>query len=149
MSNSPVYVEAQMLIRKPVQEVFEAFINPEITTQFWFTKSSGRLEEGKTIIWEWEMYGVKNEVTVHEIIPNHLIKTEWGNPSTKVDYEFKEMEKGTLVVIKSYGFSQTGEDLLKIINDNTGGFTTVLDGCKAYLEHGINLRLIEDKFPQK
>ncbi|WP_172278396.1 SRPBCC family protein [Chryseobacterium sp. LAM-KRS1] len=149
MSNSPAFVEAQMLIRKPVHEVFEAFINPELTTQFWFTKSSGRLEEGKTITWEWEMYGVKNNVTVHKIIPNHLIKTEWGDPSSNVDYEFKEMEKGTLVVIKSYGFTQTGEDLLKTINDNTGGFTTVLDGCKAYLEHGINLRLIEDKFPQK
>ena len=143
------YVEAQMLIRKPIEEVFEAFIDPEITTNFWFTKSSGKLEEGKTIVWEWEMYSVRNEVSVHQIIPNQLIKTAWGNPSTKVDYEFKKMEKGTLIVIKSYGFSQDGEDLLKVINDNTSGFTTVLDGCKAYLEHGINLRLIEDKFPNK
>ena len=95
------------------------------------------------------MYGVKSEVKVLQIIPNQLIRTEWGEPSTNVDYEFKTMEKGTLVIIKSYGFSQTGEDLLKVINDNTGGFTTVLDGCKAYLEHGINLRLIEDKFPSK
>lgn len=147
--NSSTYVEAQMLIRKSIKDVFEAFVNPEITTQFWFTKSTGKLEEGKTIIWEWEMYGAKSHVTVHQIIPNQLIKTVWRDPSTHVDYEFKEMEKGTLVIIKSYGFSQTGEELLKIINDNTGGFTTVLDGCKAYLEHGINLRLIEDKFPQK
>jgi hypothetical protein len=147
--NSSVYVEAQMLIRKPIEDVFEAFINPEVTTHFWFTKSTGKLEEGKTVTWEWEMYGVKSVVNVHQIIPNQLIRTEWGDPSTKVDYEFKAMEKGTLVIIKSHGFSQTGEELLKVINDNTGGFTTVLDGCKAYLEHGINLRLIEDKFPQK
>lgn len=138
-----------MLIRKPVEDVFEAFINPEVTTNFWFTKSTGRLEEGKTVIWEWEMYGVKNVVNVHQIIPNQLIRTEWGEPSTNVDYEFRIMEKGTLVIIKSYGFSQTGEDLLKVINDNTGGFTTVLDGCKAYLEHRIKLNLIEDKFPSK
>ncbi|KFF01607.1 SRPBCC family protein [Chryseobacterium luteum] len=147
--SSDIYVEAQMLIRKPVKDVFEAFINPEVTTNFWFTKSTGKLQEGKTVIWEWKMYGAKSEVKVHQIAPNRLIKTEWGDPAVQVDYEFKEMEKGTLVVIKSYGFSQTGEDLLKIINDNTGGFTTVLDGCKAYLEHGINLKLIEDKFPQK
>ena len=147
--SSDTYVEAQMLIRKPVEDVFEAFINPEVTTQFWFTKSTGQLEEGKTITWEWEMYGVKSEVKVHQIVPGQLIKTEWGDPAVHVDYEFKKMEKGTLVVIKSYGFSQTGEELLKAVNDNTGGFTTVLDGCKAYLEHGINLRLIEDKFPQK
>lgn len=146
---SKIFVQSQMLIRKPINEVFEAFINPEITTHFWFTKSSGKLEEGKTINWEWEMYGAKSEVKVHQIIPNELIKTEWGSPATNVDYEFKEMEKGTLVIIKSYGYSQTGDELLAVINDNTGGFTTVLDGCKAYLEHGINLRLIEDKFPSK
>ncbi|AZA98789.1 polyketide cyclase [Chryseobacterium joostei] len=144
-----IYVEAQMLIRKPIEDVFEAFINPEITTNFWFTKSTGKLEEGKTVTWEWEMYGVKSEVKVHQIIPNELIRTEWGSPSTNVDYEFKTMEKGTLVVIKSYGLNQSGEDLLRQVNDNTGGFTTVLDGCKAYLEHGIKLNLIEDKFPQK
>ncbi|WP_426474363.1 SRPBCC family protein [Chryseobacterium balustinum] len=146
---SKIFVQAQMLIRKPIQEVFEAFINPEITTNFWFTKSTGKLEEGKTITWEWEMYGAKSEVKVLQIIPNQLIKTEWGLFSNNVDYEFKEMEKGTLVIIKSYGYSETGDGLLSVINDNTGGFTTVLDGCKAYLEHGINLRLIEDKFPSK
>lgn len=146
---SKIFVQAQMLIRKPIDNVFEAFINPEVTTNFWFTKSTGKLEEGKTITWEWEMYGAISEVKVQQIIPNQLIKTIWGNPATSVDYEFKEMEKGTLVIIKSYGYPQTGDDLLKEINDNTGGFTTVLDGCKAYLEHGINLNLIEDKFPQK
>ena len=41
-----------MLIRKPVAEVFEAFINPNITTKFWFTKGSGRLEAGKQVQWE-------------------------------------------------------------------------------------------------
>lgn len=146
---SKIFVQAQMLIRKPIQEVFEAFINPEITTNFWFTQSTGKLEEGKTITWEWEMYGAKSEVKVLQIIPNQLIKTEWGLYSNNVDYEFKEMEKGTLVIIKSYGYSETGDALISVINDNTGGFTTVLDGCKAYFEHGINLRLIEDKFPSK
>jgi uncharacterized protein YndB with AHSA1/START domain len=146
---SKIFVQAQMLIRKPIHEVFEAFIDPEITTNFWFTRSTGKLEEGETITWEWEMYDARSEVKVLQIIPNQFIKTEWGLFSNNVDYEFKEMEKGTLVIIKSYGYSEKGDELLSVINDNTGGFTTVLDGCKAYLEHGINLRLIEDKFPLK
>lgn len=29
-----------MLIRRPVADVFEAFANPDITTAFWFTRSS-------------------------------------------------------------------------------------------------------------
>jgi uncharacterized protein YndB with AHSA1/START domain len=43
LTQAPV-AKAAMLIRKPVAEVFEAFIDPAITSRFWFTKSSGRLE---------------------------------------------------------------------------------------------------------
>ncbi len=38
--------EAAMLIRKPANTVFEAFIDPEITKNFWFTKGSGKLSDG-------------------------------------------------------------------------------------------------------
>lgn len=138
-----------MLIRKPIAEVFEAFINPEITKNFWFTKSSGKLEEGKTITWTWEMYDASSEVQVLEIVPNRIIKTLWGSPANNVDYEFQEMKNGTLVTIKSYGYEKSSEDMMRVINDNSGGFTTVLDGCKAWLEHGINLNLIVDKFPSE
>ena len=48
LSQAPV-TRMGMLIRRPVAEVFEAFANPDITTQFWFTKSSGRLEAGKEV----------------------------------------------------------------------------------------------------
>lgn len=143
-------VETQMLIRKPVTAVFQAFIDPKITTNFWFTKSSGQLEVGKTVTWEWEMYGVLNKVLVKDIIPNKKISTVWGDPVTNVDYEFTALtDDMTYVVIKNYGFNLTGDELIQAIKDNTGGFTTVLDGLKAYLEHNIKLNLIGDKFPKE
>ncbi|HMK04000.1 MAG TPA: SRPBCC family protein [Ferruginibacter sp.] len=141
-------VETQMLIRKPASIVFEAFIDPAITTSFWFTKSSGRLKVGETVTWEWEMYGASANVTVKEIVKNEKIIIEWGDPLTTVKFEFKAMsEDSTYVVIKNYGFNLTGDELIEAIKDNTGGFTTVLDGLKAWLEHNINLNLIGDKFP--
>lgn len=45
IQHAPI-AETGMLIRKPVSEVFEAFVNPDITSRFWFTKGSGRLQEG-------------------------------------------------------------------------------------------------------
>lgn len=142
-------VECQMMIRKPVSIVFQAFIDPKITTKFWFTKSSGKLEKGKTITWHWEMYNVSGKVSVKDIIENKKIATEWDEPATCVDYEFTALtEETTYVVIKNYGFEQTGNDLIHAIKDNTGGFTIVLAGLKAYLEHGIELNLVGDKFPQ-
>ena len=150
MTNNLLTVETQMLIRKPVSQVFQAFIDPAITTNFWFTKSSGRLEVGKTVKWEWEMYGVSDNVLTKKIIPNKLISTEWGDPATTVDYEFTALTNDTTyVVIKNYGFKITGDELIQAIKDSTGGFTTVLDGLKAYLEHNINLNLIGDKFPNE
>ncbi len=143
-------VETQMLIRKPVSLVFQAFIDPQITSNFWFTKSSGPLEVGKTITWEWEMYGISTQVLVKDIVLNKKISIEWGDPATIVDFEFIPLKDNrTYVVIKNYGFKETGDDLIEVIKNNTGGFTTVLDGLKAFLEHDINLNLIMDKFPKE
>lgn len=142
--------EAQMRIRKPVAQVFEAFIDPSITNHFWFTKGSGRLEAGKTITWEWEMYNVSTKVFVKEILPNRKIIIDWDEPATTVDFDFKTLGDGsTFVTIKHYGFNKTGGELLSAIKDSTGGFTTVLDGLKAYLEHNIDLNLIADKYPKE
>ncbi|MEO8721881.1 MAG: SRPBCC family protein [Ginsengibacter sp.] len=144
-------VETQMLIRKPVSLVFQAFIDPSITTHFWFTKSSGKLETGKTVIWSWEMYGISTQIFVKEIEPNKKIVFEWGMPDkTTVSFDFNPLsDETTYLIIKNFGFKQTGFELIEKIKDSTGGFTTVLDGLKAYLEHGIQLNLIGDKFPKE
>jgi uncharacterized protein YndB with AHSA1/START domain len=142
--------EAQMLIRKPVDKVFEAFINPSITKNFWFTKGSDRLEVDKKITWEWEMYNISTTVIAKEIVQNHKIVFEWDNTTKTVEIHFKELgDNSTFVTITESGFSQTGDELIAAIKEATGGFTTVLDGLKAFMEHKIKLNLIADKFPKE
>lgn len=87
--------EAAMLIRRPVAEVFEAIVEPSITTKFWFTHSSGRLDEGKPVEWEWRMYGVSTKVEVSEIVPNEKIVMRWSDPPTTVVWTFTEMPGDT------------------------------------------------------
>jgi len=142
-------VKCQMMIRKPAKEVFQAFIDPKMTTNFWFTKSSGTLKKGETILWEWEVYGISTPVKVMDIIENEKITIEWDEPATTVDFEFEPISiDKTYVTIKQYDFNVTGDEMIETIKDSTGGFTTVLDGLKAYLEHDINLNLIADKYPK-
>jgi uncharacterized protein YndB with AHSA1/START domain len=142
---------AEMLVRKPVAEVFEAFINPEITTKFWFTKSSGKLESGKTVEWTWEMYNASAPIKVIEIEKNKRILIEWpyNGVQTKVEWIFMPYgNDATYVSITNSGFGGDGD---KIVNDalgSKGGFTWVLAGLKAYLEHGIELNLVKDAFPK-
>jgi len=137
-----------MLIRKPVSEVFAAFINPEITTNFWFSDSTGKLEKGKTLVWSWAMYGVSTEVKVEEIIEDRLIKFSWEGPAPKVEIEFEPMQENSCyVTIKNYGCKLEGHDLVMALVDQSCGFTTLLDGLKAYMEYGLKLNLVADKFP--
>lgn len=140
-------VSVGMLIRKPVHEVFKAFIDPTITTKFWFTKSSGRLEKERRIRWEWEMYGVSAELDVKEIEQNKRILIHFDDETT-AEWLFTQREsEGTFVEIKNYGFKGNLTEIANQVIDSTGGYTIVLCGLKALLEHNIKLNLVADKFP--
>ena len=80
--------KSEMLIRKPVAEVFEAFVNPEITARFWFTKSTGRVEAGKSLTWTWEMYDISVQVNVKEVEAGKRILIEWGNYGSMTTVEW-------------------------------------------------------------
>lgn len=146
LNHVPV-VKAEMLIRRPVEEVFEAFIDPAITTKFWFTKSSGRLEAGKHVRWEWEMYGVSDDVYVKEIEKSKLIRIE-SSDNTEVEWIFTpRTDNETFVTITNSGFTGNGDEIVNQAIDVMGGYTMMLCGLKAFLEHNIILNLVADKAP--
>lgn len=146
LNRDPI-VKAEMLIRKPAEEVFEAFIDPAVTTKFWFTKSSGRLEEGKRVRWEWEMYGVSDEVYVEQIEQNKRIAVK-SSDGTKTEWNFTaRTSQETFVAITHSGFSGDGDDIVNQAIDSMGGYTMVLCGLKALLEHNVVLNLVADKAP--
>jgi uncharacterized protein YndB with AHSA1/START domain len=142
--------KAEMLIRRPVAELFEAFVDPAITSKFWFTQSSGRLETGKRVQWDWEMYGVSSQVDVKAIEENQRILIEWsgyGTPTT-VEWIFTpRAENETFVTVTNTGFSGDGDQVVKQAIESTEGFTLVLSGLKALLEHDILLNLVSDRHP--
>jgi len=149
LTQAPI-VKAEMLIRKPVAEVFEAFVNPDITSQFWFTKGSGRLQAGREVRWDWEMYGHSVPVQVKAIDENQRILIEWGNYDdlTTVEWTFTARpDDTTFVSITNSGFRGDGDAVVRQALDSTEGFTMVLAGAKALLEHGIRLNLVLDRFP--
>ena len=143
-------VTQQMMFRLPVERVFEAFVNPERTTKFWFTHSDGPLKQGSQVTWEWRMYGCSTAVQVIEVIENQSIKIEWGeeNARSKVDWTFEQRaNQTTMVTVTNYGFSGDENAILDEAINSMGGFSLVLANAKAYLEHGLDLNLIEDHAP--
>ncbi len=145
--NNNVTVTAQMLIRADISRTFNAFVDPDVTSKFWFSRSTGQLEQGGTATWFWDWYGVQADVRVLEYVENERLQFEWGEDSQVVTFEFSESADGTLVLITVTGFAGSAAELLAQTTDSKGGFTMVLAGAKAYLEHGIMLQLVPDQFP--
>lgn len=145
---SDVVVHAQMLVRRPVAEVFEAFVDPAITTLFWFSKGSDRLGPGKRVRWDWEMFGVGDTLVVREFEQDRKLRIQWDSDATEVEWTFEPRgDDATLVRIATRGFRGDGGELLAQAVDAKGGYTMVLAGLKAWLEHGIELGLVHDQFP--
>jgi uncharacterized protein YndB with AHSA1/START domain len=141
-----------MLIRKPVAQVFDAFINPDITRKFWFTDSTGPLEAGQEREWTWSMYGLTVPVFVQKVEPSRKIVIDWGEgrDRTTAEWTFQELgDKGTYVEIINYGFQGSPDEILNQVSDSCGGFNLVLAGLKAYLEYDIQLNLVGDRFPKE
>lgn len=142
--------KAQLLIRKPVAQVFEALLDPAITSRFWFSKGSGRLETGKRIRWDWEMYGVHTEVDVKVIETNKRILIEWNGPENPSSVEWTFEDKGndtTFIVVKNWGFKGDDNEIVAQVIDSTGGFTFLIAALKVFLEHGIEPNFVVDHAP--
>lgn len=149
LSKAPV-AKAEMLIRRPVADVFEAFIDPAVTSKFWFSRGSGRLEPGKRVQWDWEMYGFSMQVAAKAIEPNKRILVEWshdGNAST-LEWIFASRGDGaTFVSITNSGFKGDADELVEQAIGAAEGFAFVLAGLKALLEHNVQLNLVPDRHP--
>ena len=140
---------AGMLIRRPVAEVFEAFVDPAITSRFWFTGGSGRLEPGARLRWDWAMYGVGTEVVVKTIEPNRRILIDWDVDSepNEVEWIFEARGDQTWVTVENRGFGGSPDEQAARALDSTGGFALVLAGAKIWLEHGVDPRFVVDRHP--
>lgn len=68
---------------------------------------------------------------------------------TTVEWTFEKITDDTTYVnIVNSGF-KAGPELIAQISDSTKGFSFVLAGAKAWLEHGVKLNLVADAFPKK
>jgi uncharacterized protein YndB with AHSA1/START domain len=143
--------KAAMLVRKPADEVFEAMVNPEITSRFWFTKSSGRVEEGKILEWTWEMFDFSLQVTVKKVQENRLISWAWPGAEGQddgVEITFApHADHTTFVSIVEKGTIADEVNLVDKVAGQTAGWTMVLSALKALLEHNIILTVVRDRFP--
>src|SRR5690554_1827529 len=131
--------KANLQIQKPIEEVFEAIINPTHMTKYFISESSGRMEAGKELTWEFGDFPGKFPVKIQEVQTNQSVSFVWDE-ETVVNITFEEQPDNSTVVKVTEGEKELNEKNLKWLVSNTFGWGNFLDCLKAYLEYGINLR---------
>lgn len=144
-----ITAKAQMLVRRPRDEVFNAFIDPAIMSKFWLTRKDQGLREGETICWF--VGGAPDafeiEVRVKSIKRPSEIIIDWGHRDqfTTVSWVLEELKPDvTRLVIEERGFVGSREEIIANALDSTGGFNQVIVALKALLEHSSTINVVAD-----
>ena len=141
----PGTVRLHRILAAPPERVYRAFVDPAVTTRFWFSRASGPLQPGATVLWYWDQYDVSAEVRVMALEPSRRIAIEWPTP---VQWLFTPRgREATFVTITAYGFDGSEEEQVAAALDATAGFNLVVAACKAWLEHGIDIGVVGDAHP--
>lgn len=131
----------KMRIDKQASEVFEAIVDPTKIGNFWFSSSSERWEQGKTVTLEYKEYNAIGTIAVLEIIDNQKIVYQWDPKEDGhiVTITFiAQSDESTVVEVREEGFNKDDPDFISQLIGNKEGWVFMLTCLKGYLEFGVN-----------
>jgi uncharacterized protein YndB with AHSA1/START domain len=142
MKNNTLEVKAAIQVSKGTEEVFEAIVDPAKMSNYFISESTGRMEEGKKLIWRFPEFDMDCPVRVAKIERNKYISFFWDSDGFELLTEMTlttRPDKSTLISITEKS-RQNDEAGIRWLIGNTEGWANFLACLKAYLEYGINLR---------
>lgn len=141
MEEIPIIAKARIQILKPIEEVFDAIVNPDRINKYFVAHSTGILKSNTTVQWKFPEFEEFYPIHCKDIIPNEKISFNWdpANPQMTVDIMLEQAGDATIVTVKEGNFSDHKDAVQQAIGQ-TEGWANFLVCLKAYLEYGINLR---------
>ena len=136
-------IKAALKMLKPIDEVFEAIVDPERMSGYFIASSTGRMETRKTVSWQFPEFDLKFPVRVQKVTDPNYISYYWDDmdgTETLVEISLKPMEDDSTFVSITEKGRANDEKGIEWLRRNTEGWANFLACLKAYLEYGINLR---------
>src|SRR5690606_9309857 len=134
--------KAIIQIQQPADRVFEAIVDGEIMKNYFIASSTGRLEEGKTVEWNFPEFPEKFPVTAKTITPSSYVSFDWsgGIEGMLVEIFLEAQTDGSTVVrLVEQGVEHNDTGFAWVIG-HAAGWANFLACVKACLEHGIHPR---------
>jgi uncharacterized protein YndB with AHSA1/START domain len=135
-------INAKIQILKSAQEVFEAIVDPAKMSKYFISKSSGYMEEGKELIWQFPEFPETFPVRVGKLEKDKYISYYWDIDGIEllVEMTLTATDNNWTIVTVTEKERINDEAGIKWLKGNTEGWANFLACLKAYLEYGINLR---------
>jgi uncharacterized protein YndB with AHSA1/START domain len=142
MGKELLEIKAAIQILKPAAEVFEAIVDPAKMSGYFISESTGRMEEGKQLIWRFPEFDMDVPVRVGRIEKDTYISYYWEDAGKEMLVEMSlSPSSGQATVVRVTEKSRENDEAgIKWLKGNTEGWANFLACLKAYLEYGINLR---------
>lgn len=135
-------ITTKFKIHKPVNEVFEAIVDPEKIRNFWFSSSSERWEQGKTITLKYDENNAEGKIYVIKVEENKSIEFSWGEElgeGTVVTIILSDLEhSNTIIEITESGFKEDDPEIVNKMLGQKEGWVYMLSCLKVYLENRVN-----------
>lgn len=137
-------ITTKFKLLKPTNEVFEAIVDPEKMSNYWFSSGTGRVEQGKTITWRYDKYNAEGIIRVIEVERNKKIVFSWGEygQETVVTITLTGMDNmNTIIEVNESGLKEDDPEIVSKMIGQKEGWVYMLTCLKGYLENGVtNLR---------
>ncbi len=132
----------KVLIRADQHTVFDAMTTAQGLDK-WFTHgSSVDRKPGGMLVFRWKDWGPDKHTgeaqcpIVDVEVPKKFVFKWWEDHYTTVEIYFEEVDEGTLVRLKEYGYEDSKEGHRRLIECATG-WGEALTLLKFYCEHGV------------
>jgi uncharacterized protein YndB with AHSA1/START domain len=136
-------IKASLKISKPANEVYEAIVDPQKMSNYFISKASGRMEEGKTVTWQFPEFDMSFPVHIKKAEKDKYISFNWTDPDgneTLVEINLQPAANESTKMTVTEKSRENNEAGILWLRRNTEGWANFLACMKAYLEYGINLR---------
>lgn len=141
MPKPELEIKTALQVLKPVHDVFEAIIDPSKMSNYFISKGSGRLEDGKEIYWSFPEFDFEFPIRVEKVIVDSYISFFWKVDEFEHLVEIKLTPRKESTVVTITEKKRKNDDAgIKWLKSNTEGWANFLACLKAYMEYGINLR---------
>ncbi|MGA5691660.1 SRPBCC family protein [Cytobacillus pseudoceanisediminis] len=135
-------ITAKLKINKPASEVFDAIVDPVKIGHFWFSSSSEKWEQGKSITVKYDEYSAEGILNVLDFEENKKIVFSWGGETdeeTVVAITLNETNHlSTIIEVNESGLDENDPEAVSKMLGQKEGWIYMLTCLKGYLEHGIS-----------